>query len=141
MQTHIANIFGIKTGFHGTIVSQFAKLNLHSAVDEENDELLQPWGQLLAQAKIARPGPINPYLDQELVRDLDLSLDGSRLGAVTGFAYQLPEVTEQGLREMIASYERLNWWPPIHLKPAAPPAEAEAEAGAKAGEAGEGGGE
>lgn len=109
---------------------------MHSVVDEANDALLQPWGQLLAQAKIVRPGPINPYLEQELLGDSDLSLDGSRLGAVTGFVYQLPEVTEHGLREMIASYERLNWWPPIHLKPAAPPAEAEAEAG----EAGLGGG-
>lgn len=116
MQTHIAKIFNIKTGFHGTIVSQFAKLNLNSAVDEENDELLQPWGQLLNEAKISRPGPINPYLEQELVRDSDLSLDGSRFETVTGFKYEVPEVTEEGLKEMIRSYERLGWWPPMHIK-------------------------
>jgi len=116
MQTHIARIFGIKTGFHGTIVSQFARLNLNSAVDEENDELLQPWGQLLAEANISRPGPINPYLEQELVRDSDLSLDGSRFCAVTGFTYDVPAVTEAELREMIASYERLGWWPPMSIK-------------------------
>jgi hypothetical protein len=116
MQTHIAKIFNIKTGFHGTIVSQFAKLNLNSAVDEENDELLQPWSQLLHEAKITRPGPINPYLEQELVRDLDLSLDGSRFEKITGFKYEVPEVTEEGLREMIQSYERLGWWPPMTIK-------------------------
>lgn len=116
MQTHIAKIFGIKTGFHGTIISQFAKLNLNSAVDEENDELLHPWGQLLAEAKITRPGPINPYLEQELVRDSDLSLNGSRFEDVTGFKYDIPQVTEAGLREMIGSFDRLGWWPPIDLK-------------------------
>jgi len=115
MQAHIAKIFNIKTGFHGTIVSQFAKMNLNSAVDEENDELLHPWGQLLTEAKITRPGPINPYLEHELVRDSDLSLDGSRFEEVTSFKYEVPEVTEEGLREMIKSYERLNWWPPIDL--------------------------
>ncbi|KAF8245908.1 NAD(P)-binding protein [Wilcoxina mikolae CBS 423.85] len=115
MQAHISKIFNIKTGFHGTIVSQFAKLNLNSAVDEENDELLHPWGQLLTEAKITRPGPINPYLEHELVRDSDLSLDGSRFEEVTSFTYEVPEVTEECLREMIESYERLNWWPPIDL--------------------------
>ena len=116
MQGHIAKIFNIKTGFHGTIVSQFAKLNLNSAVDEENDELLQPWGQLLNEAGITRPGPINPYLEQELVRDLDLSLNGSRFEKITGFTYNNPNVTEDALREMIASYERLGWWPPMEIK-------------------------
>jgi hypothetical protein len=114
MQAIIGKIFNIKTGFHGTIVSQFAKLNLHSAVDEENDELLQPWGELLREAGITRPGPINPYLEQELVRDADLSLNGTRFETVTGFAYAVPRVTEKGLREMIDSYAKLNWWPPIN---------------------------
>lgn len=116
MQRHISSIFGIKTGFHGTIVSNFAKLNLHSAVDEENDEILQPWGELLAEAGIDRPGPINPYLEQDLVKDADLSLDGSRFEKVVGFEYQVPEMTEQQLRNTIESYKRLNWWPPMDLK-------------------------
>ena len=116
MQAHIAKIFGIKTGFHGTIVSQFAKLNLNSAVDEENDELLHPWGELLAAANITRPGPIAPYLEQELVHDSDLSLNGDRFREVTGFKYDVPVVTEEGLREMITSYEKLGWWPPMELK-------------------------
>ncbi|PUU77764.1 hypothetical protein B9Z19DRAFT_1049757 [Tuber borchii] len=118
LQTHISNIFGIKTGFHGTIVSSFARMNLGSAVDEENDEILQPWGDLLNEAGITRPGPINPYLDNELVKDDDLSLDGTRFEKVTGFRYNVPEITEEGLREVIDSYRRLNWWPPIELESA-----------------------
>ncbi|RPA90547.1 NAD(P)-binding protein [Choiromyces venosus 120613-1] len=115
LQKHISNIFGIKTGFHGTIVSSFAKLNLGSAVDEQNDETLQPWGDLLNRAGITRPGPINPYLDNELVKDDDFSLDGARFEKITGFEYRVPEITEEGLRQVIDSYQRLNWWPPMEL--------------------------
>jgi len=93
-------------------------MNLGSAVDEENDEILQPWGDLLNEAGITRPGPINPYLDNELVKDDDFSLDGTRFEKITGFRYQVPEITEEGLREVIDSYRRLNWWPPIELESA-----------------------
>lgn len=119
MQSLISKIFPIKTGFHGTIVSQFAKINLNFAVDEENDELLHPWGELLKEKGITRPGPITPYLEQEHVRDSDMSLDGSRFEEVTGFKYEVERVTEEGLRQIIKSYERMGWWPPMELKPSA----------------------
>lgn len=111
VQGIIADIFHIKTGFHGTLVSQFAKMNLGSAVDEENDELLQPWGDLLSKGGITRPGPITPYLEGETVKDCDFCLDGSRFKEVTGFKYEVPKMTEKELREIIKSYERMNWWP------------------------------
>lgn len=97
-------------------MSSFARMNLGSAVDEENDEVLQPWGDLLNEAGITRPGPINPYLENELVKDDDFSLDGSRFEAVTGFKYDVPKVTEEGLLQIIESYKRLNWWPLIDSK-------------------------
>ena len=124
MSKHMANIFGIKTGFHGTLISQFARLNLSSAVDEENDELLQPWGDLLNEYGINRPGPITPYLDGDTVKDCDFCIDGLRLCEVTGFEFKVPEVTEQGLLDVIASYERMRWWPPMDAQPdTVPPAE------------------
>ncbi|KAI5780700.1 hypothetical protein DFH27DRAFT_336907 [Peziza echinospora] len=113
IQTAIAAIFKIKTGFHGAFVSQFAKLNLGSAVDEENDELLQPWGDLLNDNGITRPGPITPYLEGETVKDCDFCLDGSKFKSVTGFTYMVPKVTEEVLREVIESYKKMNWWPTV----------------------------
>lgn len=35
----IHQIFGIETGFQGTILSQFAKLNLESVTEEVNDKV------------------------------------------------------------------------------------------------------
>ncbi|RPB27179.1 NAD dependent epimerase/dehydratase [Terfezia boudieri ATCC MYA-4762] len=115
----MASIFQIKTGFHGTLVSQIARLNLGSAVDEENDELLQPWGDLLNQYNITRPGPITPYLEGDTIKDCDFCLDGSRFREITKFEYSVPKVTEECLREIIDSYGRMNWWPPMDGAPKA----------------------
>lgn len=107
----IGEIFGIKTGFQGTLISSFAKLNMDSVVEDVNDELLGPWADLLEAAGITRPGPLTPYMEKELLKDTDLSMDGSRLEKVLGFEYQKPKVDKELLEEVIESYKKMKWWP------------------------------
>lgn len=108
----IGKTFNIKTGFQGSIISQFAKLNLESVVDDLNEDVLQPWADMLAEKGITRPGPLSPFLEKELLKDTDLSLDGSLFERVTGFRYERAEgLTVEGVKEMVASYERMGWWP------------------------------
>lgn len=107
----IGSIFGIKTGFQGTLISSFAKLNMDSVVEDVNDELLGPWADLLEAAGITRPGPLTPYMEKELLKDTDLSMDGSRLEKVLGFEYQKPQVDKELLEEVIESYKKMKWWP------------------------------
>lgn len=107
----IGVIFGIKTGFQGTLISSFAKLNMDSVVEDVNDELLGPWADLLEAAGITRPGPLTPYMEKELLKDTDLSMDGSRLEKVLGFEYQKPKVDKELLEEVIESYKKMKWWP------------------------------
>ncbi|KAF4985273.1 hypothetical protein FDECE_16682 [Fusarium decemcellulare] len=111
MATIIGDIFQIETGFQGQLISTFARLNLDSVVDDVNDELLGPWADLLADAGITRPGPLTPFMEKELLKDTDLSMDGSRLKAVLGFEYQKPRLTKELIEEVIESYKRMNWWP------------------------------
>ncbi|CAN8099430.1 unnamed protein product [Discula destructiva] len=111
MAEFIGQIFGIKTGFQGTLVSQFAKLNMDSVVEDVNDDLLGPWADLLEQAGITRPGPLTPYMEKELLKDTDLSMDGSRLEKVVGFEYSKPKITKELLEEVIDSYKKMKWWP------------------------------
>eukprot|EP00835_Amoeboradix_gromovi_P005908 NODE_612_length_6011_cov_0.245095.p1 type:complete len:310 gc:universal NODE_612_length_6011_cov_0.245095:5770-4841(-) len=47
INTILQSLFGIKTSFAGTMVSQFAKLNLASVVQDVNEKHLQPWSELL----------------------------------------------------------------------------------------------
>jgi nucleoside-diphosphate-sugar epimerase len=107
----IGQIFGIQTGFQGQLVSTFARLNMDSVVDDVNDELLGPWAELLAEAGITRPGPLSPFMEKELLKDTDLSMDGTRLEKVVGFRYEKPKITKELVEEVIESYKKMKWWP------------------------------
>jgi hypothetical protein len=88
-QGHIAKllkeVFNIETGFHGTLISAFARLNLDHVVDEVNDETLDPWAELQQEAGISQSTPLSPFMEKELLRDADLSMDGSAFEKETGF--------------------------------------------------------
>jgi hypothetical protein len=111
MANIIGEIFKIETGFQGQLISTFARLNMDSVVDDVNDELLGPWAELLADAGITRPGPLTPFMEKELLKDTDLSMDGSRLEKVVGFEYDKPKITKELIEEVIESYKRMKWWP------------------------------
>ena len=107
----IGQVFSIETGFQGQLISTFAKLNLDSVVDDVNDELLGPWADLLEEAGITRPGPLTPFVEKELLKDTDLSMDGSRLEEVVGFSYEKPKINRELVEEVIESYKKMKWWP------------------------------
>lgn len=107
----VADIFSIETGFQGQLVSTFARLNMESVVDDVNDEVLSPWGTMLEEAGITRPGPLTPFMEKELLKDTDLSMDGGRFEEVVGFKYEKPAMTKELLEEVIESYKKMNWWP------------------------------
>ncbi|KAI9142916.1 hypothetical protein BKA69DRAFT_1109265 [Paraphysoderma sedebokerense] len=110
INAHIRAIYGIKTDFHGTIVSNIAKLNLDSATEESNEKHMAPWSELLKASNISN-SPLTPYLDQELLYNNSLSVDGSKIEKVTGFSYKVPNVTEALLREVIEGYKTQGIWP------------------------------
>ena len=83
----MSEIFNIPTGFHGTLISAFARLNLDHVVDEVNDETLDPWAELQSKAGISQSTPLTPYMEKEVLKDADLSMDGSAFEKETGFTY------------------------------------------------------
>ncbi|KAJ3211046.1 hypothetical protein HDU67_004808 [Dinochytrium kinnereticum] len=110
INAHLQAIFGIDTGFQGTIISQFAKLNLDSVTEDVNDKHLQPWSELCKAAGVTNT-PLTPYLDKELLKDNALSVDGSKIEKALGFSYTVPTMTEASLREVIARFEETGIWP------------------------------
>ncbi|CAG8955322.1 hypothetical protein HYFRA_00011304 [Hymenoscyphus fraxineus] len=111
MAEMIAQIFKIKTGFQGHLISTFARLNMDCVVDDVNDDILGPWAELLEDAGITRPGPLTPFMEKELLKDTDLSMDGSRFEKVVGFKYDKPQMSVELVQSMIDSYIRIGWWP------------------------------
>ena len=79
------DVFDIETGFHGTLISAFARLNMDHVVDEVNDETLDPWAELQNTAGISQSTPLSPFMEKELLKDTDLSMDGSAFERDTGF--------------------------------------------------------
>lgn len=102
--------FNIPTGFQGTLISTFARLNLDTVVDDLNDATLDPWAELQAKSNTT-PGPIGPFVEKELLKDTDLSLDGSKFEKETGFTYTRDKLDDKGLTEAVESYKRMGWWP------------------------------
>jgi len=96
----LETIYGIKTGFLGNLKSKLAVgVSMKSVADYSNDKHLKPWSDLCKQAGITTT-PLTPYLDEELLYDNPLSVDGSAVKN-TGFSYSHPAVTEDLLREAV----------------------------------------
>jgi len=85
-------IFGIKTGFFNSIMSNAAKLKLKMVTEEINDKHLKPWSDLCKDANILMT-PLTPYIDQELLYSNALSIDGSAVESL-GFSYKVPKMTK-----------------------------------------------
>ncbi|KAK3208865.1 hypothetical protein GRF29_77g2216622 [Pseudopithomyces chartarum] len=103
--------FKIETGFHGTLINTFARMNLDHVVDEVNDETLDPWADLQQDAGISNSTPLTPFMEKELLRDTDLSLDGGLFEEEVGFRYQHESLTLEEVERVIASYKAMGWWP------------------------------
>ncbi|MCJ1298472.1 hypothetical protein MMC08_001262 [Hypocenomyce scalaris] len=114
-QGTLSTLFGttfptLTTGFQNSLISTFARFNLDSVVDDVNEEILQPWADLLIAKGITRPGPISPFMEKELLKDSDLCLSGAKFERVCGFKYER-RLTEAECRDVVESYRRMGWWP------------------------------
>ncbi|CEP10755.1 hypothetical protein [Parasitella parasitica] len=107
---HLESIFEIKTGYHGTVVSSFAKLNLDYVNEIVNEKHLGPWAELVRKNGIAAT-PLSPYIDRELLYNNNLSVDGSKIERDTKFTYSVPFLMTEKLNEIIDGYKELKVWP------------------------------
>ncbi|MCJ1478927.1 hypothetical protein MMC13_007611 [Lambiella insularis] len=107
----VHEIFNIPTGFQNALISHFAKLNLESVVDDVNEEMLQPWADLVNGKGIKRQGPIGPYMEKELLQNCNLCLNGDRAGRILGWSAQVAKMDVEGVRKVVESYKIQNWWP------------------------------
>ena len=109
----VSNIFNIQTGFQGSFISSFAKMNLDSVVDDVNDDVLQPWAEMMKRAGVdaGQGSPLSPFMEKELLKDSNLCLNAKKAKEVLGWTVEREKLTEEGLKEIIVSYQRVRWWP------------------------------
>lgn len=106
----IQKAFNIESDFQGTIINSFARLNLDSVIDDVNEDTLDPWAELQSKAGI-QPGPISPFMEPEILKDTDLSMDGSKFEKETGFTYKHERLDEKEVADTVDSFKRMGWWP------------------------------
>jgi len=106
----LEKIFGIKTDFMGTIKSKLAtSVAMKTVAETANEKHLKPWSDL-CKAKSIVNTPLTPYLDEELLYNNAMSVDGTKI-TKAGFAYKHPDMTEELLREVINYFAELNFFP------------------------------
>lgn len=98
----LGSIFGIETGFHGSVKSNLAAMKMDTVVDAANEEHLAPWLALLKEHRINNT-PLSPYLHRQLLAHNHLFIDGSGIEAI-GFKYAVPAVTVEGIKDVLAQH-------------------------------------
>jgi len=107
---NLESIFGIKTGFMGTIKSKLAtSVAMRTVAETANEKHLKPWSDLCKAHNITN-SPLTPYLDEELLYNNAYSIDGTKI-TKTGFVYKHPELKEETLRQTIKGFIALSYFP------------------------------
>jgi hypothetical protein len=83
---------------------------LDSVIEAVNEKHLAPWAELIRKNGIVVT-PLSPYLDEELLYNNALSVEGSKIERETGFTYSVPLLTKEKLVEIIDGYKALQVWP------------------------------
>lgn len=106
----VSQIFGIEHDYFGSVLSNMAKLNMATTVEDSNEKHLEPWSKACETNGIVST-PLSPYLDLELLYDKHLCIDGSKLES-TGFTLVKPNLTIDSLKEVLQDYSKTGLFPP-----------------------------
>eukprot|EP00742_Colponemidia_sp_Colp-10_P003527 GILJ01003755.1.p1 GENE.GILJ01003755.1~~GILJ01003755.1.p1 ORF type:complete len:389 (+),score=54.05 GILJ01003755.1:57-1169(+) len=105
----LKNIFRIETGFHGKMISSVAKVALSHVCDEANEKHSRPWADVCREVNLNTP--LTPFIDKELLYNNSLYIDGTAVEQQLGFAYTVPEISEDRIREQIQFFVSQNLFP------------------------------
>lgn len=138
----IAEVIGVKSGFHGSVISSFAKLNIGEVVEDVNDKVrcpcplsahrllisrcaqhLEGWSDLLQASNppILTNMPISPAVPADLLGPHPISFDSGALKRLTGWKPRY-RLTGDVLRETVEGFRREGNWPNARPKCAQPQA-------------------
>jgi len=105
-------LFGIQTGFLGIILSNLAKLSLEGFANTANDEHVPTWTRLCATHGILNT-PVSPYVDQEMMKNNHLFVDGTAVTKKSSFKYKYPKATVELVRAQLNQFIAQQLFPPV----------------------------
>jgi hypothetical protein len=87
---------------------------LKDVTEDINEKHMQPWSDICKRFGITS-SPLTPYLDQELLYNNSLSVDGTKIEAALKFTYSVPIITEQSMREVINAFIEVGIFPKSYV--------------------------
>ena len=116
-------LFGIKTGFHGKLISNVARLKLSDVVDEANETHMAPWAEMCREKGVTNTH-LSPYIHKELLGHNHLFIDGAAVTAPApaglGVSYGAPTFDAALLRASVQQYINQNLFPAVLSEGGAP---------------------
>lgn len=108
----VEDAVGVKTGFHGAIISTFAKLNLGDVTEDANEKHLEGWSELLqaSSPSINATVPISPQVPVDLLSPNPISLDATSLRKIVGWDL-LHRLDVASVKASIEAFRREGFWP------------------------------
>jgi nucleoside-diphosphate-sugar epimerase len=95
----LAEIFKIRTGFHGIMMSNLARLNMDGVVNGANEKHMIPWGKICEENDVSCT-PLSPYMHREILSNYHLHIDGKKI-TTFGFSYEVKGVPLKLVQEML----------------------------------------
>jgi len=104
----MAKLFGIKTGFVGSLLSRAAvKFNAASIANEKHSPM---WRAVMIDKKVNLNSPVSTYIDEENVQNKHISINGTKITG-TGFTYDHPACTVAEIRAAVEFQIAQNIFP------------------------------
>jgi len=106
----LEQIFGIKTNFLNALkMAGASSMGTKFLVGYANDEHLKPFSDACKKYEI-NDTPLTPYLDEELIKEINIAVDGSAITKI-GFTYDHKTVTAESLREVVQDFIKKGYFP------------------------------
>ncbi|KAK3799987.1 hypothetical protein RRG08_035586 [Elysia crispata] len=105
----VSELFNINYDFLGSVLSNLARVRMSDVVDDINEKHMQPWSDACQRDGIVNT-PLTPFIDQELLYNKHLNIDGTRIES-TGFTYTHPTLELSSMKEILEDYLQLGLLP------------------------------
>jgi len=107
----LEEMFGIKTDYKGNLQSKLATaLALKVVAEAANEMHLKPWSEICKASGITNT-TLTTYLDEELLSNHFLSVNGSKIATTTGFKYEHPAPTLDDFKKIVSGFQELGFFP------------------------------
>ncbi|KDE04910.1 hypothetical protein MVLG_04667 [Microbotryum lychnidis-dioicae p1A1 Lamole] len=108
----IGETIGVEAGFHGSIISSFAKLNMGDVLEDVNEKHLEGWSELLQASNppISSTVPISPYVPADLLQPHPIHFSNTKLIKLIGWT-PTQKLDSVVLRDTVQKFLEEHNWP------------------------------